>query len=57
MGDEPTGNLDKKNSQMVFEIFQKLAQDFGQTMLVVTHDPEFAAGCNRIIEMADGKIV
>lgn len=57
MGDEPTGNLDKKNSQMVFEIFQKLAQDFGQTMLVVTHDLEFAAGCNRIIEMADGKIV
>jgi lipoprotein-releasing system ATP-binding protein len=57
MGDEPTGNLDKKNSQIVFEIFQKLAHDFGQTMLVVTHDPEFASGCNRIIEMADGKIV
>jgi lipoprotein-releasing system ATP-binding protein len=57
MGDEPTGNLDKKNSQLVFDIFQKLANDFGQTMLVVTHDPEFAAGCNRIIEMADGKII
>ena len=57
MGDEPTGNLDKKNSQIVFEIFQKLASDFGQTMLVVTHDPEFAAGCNRIIEMADGRII
>jgi lipoprotein-releasing system ATP-binding protein len=57
MGDEPTGNLDKKNSQKVFEIFQQLAHDFGQTMLVVTHDPEFAAGCNRIIEMADGRII
>lgn len=57
MGDEPTGNLDKKNSQIVFEIFQQLANDFGQTMLVVTHDPEFAAGCNRIIEMADGRII
>lgn len=57
MGDEPTGNLDKKNSQIVFEIFQQLAHDFGQTMLVVTHDPEFAAGCNRIIEMADGRII
>ena len=57
MGDEPTGNLDKKTSQKVFEIFQQLAHDFGQTMLVVTHDPEFAAGCNRIIEMADGRII
>jgi lipoprotein-releasing system ATP-binding protein len=57
MGDEPTGNLDKKNSQIVFEIFQQLAHEFGQTMLVVTHDPEFAAGCNRIIEMADGRII
>ena len=57
MGDEPTGNLDKKNSQKVFEIFQQLAHEFGQTMLVVTHDPEFAAGCNRIIEMADGRII
>ena len=57
MGDEPTGNLDKKNSQMVFEIFKKLAQDFGKTMLVVTYDLDFAACCNRIIEMADGNIV
>jgi len=57
MGDEPTGNLDKKNSQMVFEIFKDLAQVKKQTILVVTHDPEFAQASDRIIEMADGQIV
>jgi lipoprotein-releasing system ATP-binding protein len=57
MGDEPTGNLDKKNSDIVFGIFQQLAQEFGQSLLIVTHDNEFAARTNRIIEMEDGKII
>lgn len=57
MGDEPTGNLDKKNSEVVFNIFRELSGAFGQTMLVVTHDPEFAAGTDRIIEMEDGRIL
>lgn len=57
MGDEPTGNLDKKNSELVFSIFRELSGAFGQTMLVVTHDPEFAAGTDRIIEMEDGRIL
>ena len=57
MGDEPTGNLDKKNSQLVFDIFKRLSQSFNQTLLVVTHDPEFAAGTQRIIEMEDGRII
>ncbi len=57
MGDEPTGNLDKKNSDIVFGIFQQLAQEFGQSLLIVTHDTEFAARTNRIIEMEDGKII
>jgi lipoprotein-releasing system ATP-binding protein len=57
MGDEPTGNLDKKNSDIVFNIFKELAQEFKQTMLIVTHDPEFAAGTDRIIEMEDGYII
>jgi lipoprotein-releasing system ATP-binding protein len=57
MGDEPTGNLDKKNSDIVFNIFKELAQEFRQTMLIVTHDPEFAAGTDRIIEMEDGYII
>ncbi|TAH27453.1 MAG: ABC transporter ATP-binding protein [Cytophagales bacterium] len=57
MGDEPTGNLDKKNSEVVFNIFQELAQEFNQTLLIVTHDNEFAARTNRIIEMQDGRII
>jgi lipoprotein-releasing system ATP-binding protein len=57
MGDEPTGNLDKKNSDLVFDIFQRLAKDFNQTMLIVTHDQGFASKTHRIIEMEDGRII
>jgi lipoprotein-releasing system ATP-binding protein len=57
MGDEPTGNLDKKNSEIVFEIFQELSTSFHQTLLIVTHDNEFAARTNRIIEMEDGRVI
>lgn len=57
MGDEPTGNLDKKNSQIVFDIFKELSQEFKQTLLIVTHDNEFAQSTDRIIEMEDGKII
>jgi lipoprotein-releasing system ATP-binding protein len=57
MGDEPTGNLDKKNSDMVFDIFNNLVKERNQALLIVTHDPEFAAKTHRIIEMADGKII
>lgn len=57
MGDEPTGNLDKKNSQIVFEVFKELTQEAKQTLLIVTHDPEFANNSDRIIEMEDGRII
>ncbi len=57
MGDEPSGNLDKHNSQIVFEIFQRLAKEFHQTLLIVTHDPEFSAGTDRVMEMDDGRII
>ena len=57
MGDEPTGNLDKKNSEVVFEIFKKLAEEFKQTLLIVTHDQSIADRSHRIIEMEDGKII
>jgi lipoprotein-releasing system ATP-binding protein len=57
MGDEPTGNLDKKNGKIVFDIFQELAQEFKQTLLIVTHDNEFANSTDRIIEMEDGRII
>lgn len=57
MGDEPTGNLDKKNSQIVFDIFKNLSDLYSQTLLIVTHDPEFALHTKRTIEMEDGKIL
>lgn len=57
MGDEPTGNLDKKNSEIVFDIFSQLAEQYRQTLLIVTHDQEFAARTHRIIEMQDGSII
>lgn len=57
MGDEPTGNLDKKNSDMVFDIFNNLVNTNNQTMLIVTHDDDFAARTHKIITMHDGKIV
>ncbi|OYU96217.1 MAG: ATP-binding protein [Bacteroidetes bacterium B1(2017)] len=57
MGDEPTGNLDKKNSEVVFEIFEELALEYNQSLLIVTHDPEFASRTKRVIEMQDGQII
>lgn len=57
MGDEPTGNLDRTNSDIVFNIFKELAAEFHQTMLIVTHDQEFADGTDRVIEMEDGRII
>jgi len=56
MGDEPTGNLDSKNTGIVFDLFQKLSKEFGQTIITVTHDEDFAHRSDRIIEMADGVI-
>lgn len=57
MGDEPTGNLDHKNSEIVFDVFRKLAEEFKQTLLIVTHDQSFADRTHRIINMEDGKII
>jgi len=57
MGDEPTGNLDKKNSDIVMDTFKQLVDERKQTLLIVTHDPEFAAGTHRTITMDDGKII
>jgi len=57
MGDEPTGNLDKKNGEIVFDTFKELAEVYNQTLLIVTHDNEFAKRTHRIIEMEDGRII
>lgn len=57
MGDEPTGNLDSKNTEIVFDIFKQLTNEFGQTIIAVTHDNDFAKSSDRTIEMMDGKII
>jgi lipoprotein-releasing system ATP-binding protein len=57
MGDEPTGNLDSHNSEVVFDIFQELKEKQHQTIIVVTHDEDFAQRTDQVIEMVDGEIV
>ncbi|MEM9833646.1 MAG: ABC transporter ATP-binding protein [Bacteroidota bacterium] len=57
MGDEPTGNLDSKNTQIVLEIFEQLSQEFNQSIIAVTHDNNFARASDRTIEMEDGRII
>jgi lipoprotein-releasing system ATP-binding protein len=57
MGDEPTGNLDSKNAENVFDIFRRLCQEEHLSLLIVTHDEDFALKTDRIIRMEDGQIV
>lgn len=57
MGDEPTGNLDSKNAENVLSIFRELATSRGLTLLIVTHDQDFADRTDRIITMEDGRII
>lgn len=57
MGDEPTGNLDSKNTGIVFDILQELAHYQGQTIIAVTHDNDFAKASDRTIQMQDGRII
>ena len=57
MGDEPTGNLDSKNTKIVFDIFKQLAEERGQTIIAVTHDDEFAKKSDRVIELSDGRLL
>jgi putative ABC transport system ATP-binding protein len=55
--DEPTGNLDQEGSLQVIELLRSLNQNYQQTIVVVTHDPEVAAKCDRTLRMRDGKFV
>jgi putative ABC transport system ATP-binding protein len=57
LADEPTGNLDSENSALVLNMFQELNYRFNQTIVMITHNPEAAAMCRRIIQMRDGHIV
>ncbi len=55
--DEPTGNLDSENSQIVLNMLRELNRSFRQTILVITHNPEVASVADRIVRMRDGHIV
>jgi len=57
MGDEPTGNLDSKNSDNVFNVLRELSDMQKMSLLIVTHDLDFAKKTDRIIEMGDGVII
>jgi lipoprotein-releasing system ATP-binding protein len=56
MADEPTGNLDSGNAEIVFDIFQNLTRNNGNTIITVTHDIDFAHKADRIIELVDGRL-
>lgn len=57
LADEPTGNLDSENSEVVLDMLQKLNRELQQTIVMITHNPEAAAVAARTIEMRDGHIV
>lgn len=55
--DEPTANLDSVYGRQIIDLIASLNRDYGQTVVMVTHEREYALGCNRIIHMEDGKVV
>lgn len=57
LADEPTGNLDSENSQVVLKMLQELNTKFIQTIVLITHNPEVAAVAHRLVEMRDGRIL
>jgi putative ABC transport system ATP-binding protein len=57
LADEPTGNLDTKNSEVVLGMLRRLNRELGQTIVMITHNPEAAAYCQRVVHMRDGVIV
>lgn len=57
LADEPTGNLDSENSQIVLDMFSELNRKFNQTIIMITHNPEAAQNCHRIIKMRDGQVI
>ncbi len=56
LADEPTGNLDSRNAEMIYDLFAKLNNELGQTIVVVTHDEHFASKTKRRVHILDGRI-
>ena len=57
LADEPTGNLDSKNSAEIMELFRRSNRKLKQTIIIITHDENIAEQCDRIIVLSDGKII
>lgn len=57
IADEPTGALDTETSQEIMDLFKRLNQDEGTTIIMVTHDPHVAAQCERVVKIIDGRVV
>ncbi|MCL4120811.1 UNVERIFIED_CONTAM: hypothetical protein GTU68_010427 [Idotea baltica] len=57
LADEPTGNLDSKRSNSIFELMQHLSEDFGTSFVIVTHDENLAARMNKIYRLVDGELI
>ena len=57
LADEPTGNLDSKNSAEIIALLRKSNREFNQTMIIITHDENIALQCDRILTLSDGRIV
>jgi len=57
LADEPTGNLDSKNSAEIMELFRRSNRELKQTILIITHDENIAEQCDRIIVLSDGRII
>jgi putative ABC transport system ATP-binding protein len=57
LADEPTGNLDSENSEVVLDMMRGLNKEFGQTIVMITHNAEAAARADRVIQMRDGHVV
>ncbi|MGI5992473.1 MAG: ABC transporter ATP-binding protein [Methanosarcina sp.] len=56
LGDEPTGNLDTKTGDLIYELLRRLNRQYNQTFIVVTHNEDLASKADRIIKLVDGKI-
>ena len=57
LADEPTGNLDSKSGKIVIDALNKISKEYHKTIVMVTHDPQMASYCDRIILLKDGKIL